>query len=290
MLKTNTQNSIFLNIIILFSPNYDNKKECGSTQKNICLMDQFLSFYRSIKNNLISIPYDISIVHFNKFNENDTILLNKLDVNLIFIDTNDIRVCAINRFVIPTRIKGTHRLIAETDMLMLKEPNFNWDVDFQQMYAGSAKIFPIEIMNKIYKMFKIKNKYIKNYNINNNLFVSYNVKKINKKYLFPHFNNGLTLIKEDFAKKFFQKITHLDLFNRFDINFDKKYCHHAFQIIFGLVLSELSDNWEPFEPGINYLLKVYDVNKFGKQNISLLHYCGVGAGELVQKQFPEYFK
>uniref|UniRef100_A0A6C0LZ91 Uncharacterized protein n=1 Tax=viral metagenome TaxID=1070528 RepID=A0A6C0LZ91_9ZZZZ len=283
-------NNIFLNIIVLFSPNYEKTNQLGCVIKNISLINQFIAFYRSIKKNIKNIKYDISIVHHKDFNMKDLSKLNSIDVNLIKFDCDKIEDVALSRYNVDTRIKGTHRLIAETDMLFLKEPNFNWNVDFQKMYAGSSKTFPINIMNKIYKIYNIKNKYIKNYNINHDLFVSYNVKKINKKYLFPHFNNGLTLIKEDFAKKFFEKIISLDLFNRFYINFDKKYYYHAFQIIYGLVLLELTDNWEPFEPGINYLLKVYNCNKFGKDNISLLHYCGCGAGKIALKEFPDYFK
>ena len=212
-----------------------------------------------------------------------------MDINIIKVNVNSFEMCAINMYNIKTKIKGTHRLIAETDMLLLKEPEFNWNLDFQKSYAGKSDTFPILIMNKIYKIFNIRNKYIKNYNINKNLFISYNIKKINKKDLYPHFNNGLTLIKEDFAEKFYEKVISLDLFNTFYKNFEKKYYHFAFQILFGLILLELTDNWEPFKPGINYLLKGYDPNKFGKKNITLLHYCGIGAGKLVKKDFPEYF-
>ena len=60
-------------------------------------------------------------------------------------------------------------------------------------------------------------------------------------------------------------------------------------MLYGLILLELTDNWEPFKPGINYLLPVYDINKFGKENVSLLHYCGCNGGKQVQKHFSNYF-
>ena len=71
--------------------------------------------------------------------------------------------------------------------------------------------------------------------------------------------------------------------------FDKNTAHFIGQWMMGPILITLSDNWKPFPSSINYLLKEYDVNEFGKDRIQLLHYCGVGAGELVKKHFKEYF-
>ena len=281
--------NIFLNIIILYSPNYDNKYVSGTVIKTIPLMEQFITFYKSIKINLLNIKYDISIVHWNDFNEDDLNKLNSMDINLIKFDCDKIGPACLARYNVKTRYIGTHRLIAETDMLLLKQPNFNWNVDFQKMYADSCNILPLNEMERIYKIFNIKNKYIKNYNKYQDLFVSYNIKKINKKNLFPHFNNGLTLVKEDFSKKFYKKMMYIDYETHRNLYFDKKY-HHIFgQMVIGLVKLELTDNWEPFESGINYLIKSYDIEKFGKDNITLLHYCGTGGGELVKKYFPEYF-
>jgi len=248
-------NNIYLNIIILFNPNYNNCPVLGTERKSISLLKQFIAFYNSIKLNLNSIKYDISIVYYNDFNSEDLNILNKIDVNLIKCNVNNLSALRLEGYIVKTKIKGTHRLIAETDMLLLKEPNFNWDVDFQKMYGGSSDTFPPNIMNKIYKMFDIKNKYINNYNINRNLFVSYNVKKINKNNLYPHFNNGLTLLNEDFSEKYYKKMISHDFISKRNKYFPKNFHHHFGQILFGLILVELSDNWEPFEPGINYLLK-----------------------------------
>jgi hypothetical protein len=283
------QNSIFLNIIIIFSPNYKNNNIVGTVKKSIPLMEQFIAFYKSIKKNLNNVKYDISIVHHNNFNDSDLNILKTIDVNLIKVDCNSIAELGIEKYNVNTRYPGTHRLMAETDMLLLKEPTFNWDVDFQKMYAGTSRKFPISIMKKMYNMFAIKNKYIQNYSHNSNLFISYNVKNIHKNNLYPHFNNGLTLLKEDFSKKVYTKLKENDWINKRNIYFEKQYHHHFGQLLSGFIKLELTDNWEPFNPGINYLLKVYDVNKFGKENISLLHYAGVGAEILVKKEFPEYF-
>ena len=51
-------------------------------------------------------------------------------------------------------------------------------------------------------------------------------------------------------------------------------------------LLKLSDNWKPFNPGFNYIIKIDSkINK----NISLLHYCGTGGYELAFKDYQEYF-
>lgn len=282
---------IFLNIIVLFSPNYDNKIVLGTTNKSIKLIDQFKYFYNSIKKNLNTIKYDISIVYFDDFNNDDITFLNSLEVNLLKINTNDIRICALNRYIVNTPIKGTHRLLCETDMLLMNEPFFNWNVDFQAMYAGNI-YFNNTIINKFIKDFNINK--LKKFNLNKNrdLFVSYVMKKKDKLELFPHFNNGLILIKEDFARIVYNKLINSNFINYIDSNFknNKNICHLGPQVIISILTYELTDNWEPFKPGINYLLKSLDVNIFNKNNITLIHYCGINAGSLVKKIYPEYFK
>ena len=282
------QNSIFLNIIIIFSPNYKNNNIVGTVKKSIPLMKQFIAFYKSIKKNLNNVKYDISIVHHNNFNDSDLNIFKTMDVNLIKVDCNSLTQLGIEKYNVKTRYPGTHRLMAETDMLLLKEPTFNWDVDFQKGYDGGT-LYPISVLKNIYKLFHIKNKYIQNYSSNQKLFISYNVDNNDKNNLYPHFNNGLTLVKEDFSKKLYIKLNAIDWINKRNKYFEQYYHHYFGQLVLGFIKLELTDNWEPFKPGINYLLKGYDVNKFGKENISLLHYCGIGGGKLVKIHFPEYF-
>lgn len=280
--------NIFLNIIILFSPNYDKTYVPGSSMKKTGLMEQFVAFYKSIKLNFKTVKYNISIVHYNNFNEHDLKILNNMDLDLLKIDTDNIISCAMGRYDVITKIKGTHRLIAETDMLLLKEPVFNWDVDFQAGFAG-AIVFDkktIDIICEKYKFKKIKNdKYKKN-----KLFIEYNIKNTNYKNLFPHFNNGLILVKEKFSHEIYEHMLKYNIFNiSVLLNLNKQYSHYIFQFIMGPLLTTLTNNWKPFCSGINYLAKVYNPDKFGKNNISLLHYCGVNGDIVAKKYFPEYF-
>jgi len=291
---------IFLNIIVLYNPNdnYYTKTQniwnqggvnvLSSTTKCIPLMDQFKAFYYSIKKNL-KVPHQISIVHKNPFNEKDLEILNNLDVDLLKPKTssNDLyilRDLAWGRYIVETKIKGTHRLNVETDMLMLQNPDFDWDMDFQFNY--DCNFFPKEEIENVIKKHKLKplsNLY--NYNLPQTLSYHYNVEKMDYKIIPPHVNNGAILIKEEVAISLYNNYIHVvnDLQNMMSNK------HYAEQLLVAPILLSQSDNWIPFKPGINYLIKSYDVNKFGKNNIQLLHYCGVGAAEIAIKHFPEYF-
>jgi hypothetical protein len=266
---------IFLNIILLFSPNYKNKNIRGTTKRKMPIINQFIVFYKSIKLNLKSIKYDISIVHFEDFNNEDLNKLNKMDVNLIKVNCNSLSHASLERYIVKTKIKGTHRLIAETDMLFVKEPNFNWNVNFQAGYPSfidNDKPF-YDKLSKKYNVVKFNKELFDH----NKLFIEYNVKKTNYKNLLPYFNYGLILLKEEFSIKVFNFIRDNNINN---IRNDNEICdtngkkHMIDQIMIGPVMVTLSDNWEPFEPGINFLIKDYDIEKFGLDNIYIIHYAG----------------
>ena len=74
------------------------------------------------------------------------------------------------------------------------------------MYGGTIPLSK-DIIEKMYSSFRINIGNLKN-NIDKNksLFTSYNVEKKGKSELFPCFNNGLYLIKEELAEKFYNKI------------------------------------------------------------------------------------
>ena len=292
---------IFLNIIILYNPNPNYYKKTqnlvnragintlSSITKSIPLMEQFKAFYYSIKKN-IKVPHQISIVHKDPFNEKDLEILNNLDVDLLKPKTsgNDLyilRDLAWSRYIVETKIKGTHRLNVETDMLMLQNPDFDWNVDFQFNYAGNH-VFPKKEIENVIKKHNLKPlSSLYNYNLAGHFANHYNIEKMDYRIIPPHVNNGAILIKEEVAISLYNNYIHVvnDLQNMMS---DK---HLAEQLLVGPILLSHSDNWRPFKPGINYLLKLFDVNKFGKNNIQLLHYCGSNAAEIAVKHFPEYF-
>lgn len=275
--------NIFLNILVLLNPNYKNIEIIGTVNKNISLIEQFIIFYNSIKKNLNKIKYDISILYYDDFNNKDLEILQKLDINLIKTNIKNFSICSLQRYITKTKIKGTHRLIAECDMVLLKEPIFNFNVDFQAMYAGNI-LYPEKEINYIKKFYNLNIN--KDIDIKNKqLFIEYNIYNKKKNELFPHFNNGLKLVTEEFAIKFYNKVIDLNIINNFPLEIDKIYKHHFNQFIYSLILVNLTNNWEPFHKGINYLIKVYDVLKFKKENIILLHYCGKNGYKIYKELF-----
>ena len=279
---------IFLNILILFNPNPSYNKTsaiCGTSNKNISLINQFSAFCKSIVRHL-QVPYRISIVHSNEFATDEINILNMLPVDLLHCSCKHIYDIGSMRYKIDTKIKGTHRLIAETDMLMLQNPDFDWDVDFQFGYDNPTP--DRKILENQISRFNLKplSKDI-NWNIPH-LFIRY-VQTNNHSTLPPGINNGLVLIKEEIAIRLYDDYLSEIMPSLYQQKFDTRTAHYIGQWMMGPILLSISDNWKPFPSSINYLLKVYDVNKFRKNRIQLLHYCGVGSGELVQQHFKEYF-
>lgn len=289
---------VFLNILIFYSPNYNIKFKNkiifnGVTYKNLSLKQQFTSLYYSIKNNIKNINYAISIVHSTDFNDNDYNYLQQFDVDLIKTEPppffEDWR-CGQKRFIVETKIKGTHRLLVELDFLFIKEPIFNWDVDFQAGYAGKIFFNKTDI-DKVCDYIKI-NKFDKSYFTYKNLFIDYNVRNIDYNKLLPHFNNGLILIKETFAITVYNYFLAHNIFNLRNVDFiknNKMLSHYIFQLVTSFILYNLSSNWQPFIKGINYVIKAYDVEKFNTNNIIVLHYAGIGGDIIAQKYFPNLF-
>lgn len=279
-----------LNIVFFLTPNYTkNKNKINVIYKKIDLVDQFIMAYYSIKKNWNIIKYDISLF-YNKdmpFNEGDFNKLNKLEINIIPCepDHNNIPyLCRNSALTYKLPKAGTHRLIVDTDTLFLKEPIFDLSCDWQAMFAGGVNIAnnDIKYINKKYNYNINLNSYIKN-----NLFTRYIDNPEIYKKLFPHFNAGVFLIKEDLCNKFVSLYK-----DAWDLSFDKNLSsftnHIGIQYAQSFALIKLSANWKPFIPGINYLGKIYDINKFGKENIFIFHYCGVNGENNVFKYFPEY--
>lgn len=65
--------------------------------------------------------------------------------------------------------------------------------------------------------------------------------------------------------------------------------HIALQYSLSYALLTLSDNWKPFEPGFNCLIKT-NVDNFDIHKLKLLHYCGVDADNMLKSIIPEYFE
>jgi len=281
-----------INIVIFCNPNYSQKNIINTVNKSIDIVSQFIFLYKSIKTNWNDFEYRISLFH-NKdimFNKIDMEKLNKCDIDIYTCKPDNPKLpyyCRCACLDTKLKFKGTHRLVLDCDMIALNNPKFDLECDWQAMYAGSVA-FNTNFLDYIIKKYNYK------FNQNNNfikkdLYVKYLRNPNHYQKLYPYFNGGAILIKEELCHTFCE-LWKPSIELSYDMSLPYINRHLGLQYSMSYALLNLSRNWKPFTPGINYLLKVYDVNKFGKQNISLLHYCGVGAEKLVQKEFPEYFK
>lgn len=278
-----------INIIIPCTPNYDNISVINTVNKGIDVVTQFVVLYNSMQKNWNSFDYRINLF-YNKdmpFNDIDFDKLSKLDIDIYPIESDHPKipfVCRCNALTYKVKTVGTHRLLLDTDMIALNEPKFDLDCDWQAMYANSVIAKPYyDYINKQF-----------NYNLNlegkgiGPLFTKY-MNGNDSKDFFPHFNGGAFLMKEELCPKFKEYTD-----PSYAISHDQKVPHNirhiGVQYGASFALMSMSSNWKPFERGFNFLAKEYDINKFGKDNISLLHYCGSNGDLQVRKHFNEYLK
>lgn len=282
-----------INIVFFVTQNYnEEKKITNCIYKKINILDQFLMAYYSIKNNLKNIDYNISLFH-NKdknFNEKDTEILKKLDINIISSEPDHKNIpflCRCSALTYELPVNYSHRLILDCDIIVLNNLELDLSCDWQAMYAREGKITnDINYINKKY-----------NFNLNlceydnSNLYNKY-MKNGNKKLkLFPHFNAGAFLIKEELCRKFvnlYQECYNLAFDKNININ------HMAIQYAQSFALIKLSSNWKPFNRGINYLIPISNIDNyenFNENNIQLIHYCGISGVDrlyVFMNKYPQY--
>ena len=296
----------FINIVVFMTivPDKDHCKT-GTVTKNISLLKQFYWFYKSIKKNWNKFPNRITVIHSVDYSDKDKEFLDKLDIDIIktesdLINPKYIWNNSLQRYIVPTKIKGTHRLICECDQLAISNIAFNYEVDFQAGYEHVC-IFDKNTVDKIAKYFNLKSlPYQTGITINN--FIKYNYKKVDHNKINPYFNNGCIFIKEDFAKKFYHHMLPLkreiysDNFLKDKIGVHNtnlnEYMHFCGQLVTSLQLVSLTDNWKPLPIGCNFLINICDVPniKINKSIISHVHYCGQRGYSNILKYYPEYFQ
>ena len=279
-----------INIIVFCNPNYSNKQIINTIKRNIDVVSQFKILHDSIKKNWRSFEYNISLIHNKeiKFSDEDLNKLSKCKIDIYDCEPDNINLpyycrCACLEHKLKTI--GTHRLILDCDMIALSEPKFNLECDWQAMFGGS-----ISIEKKYYDYINQHYKYnIDLENKENNMHVKYNNGLYkNFKDLFPHFNGGAILIKEELCEKFsklWKPSIELSLNN--EMPHDVR--HIALQYSMSFALVKLSENWKPFEPGFNYILKLSNKLSLDKNKITLLHYCGENGYELALNEYKSYF-
>lgn len=287
-----------INICVYCNPNYDNNNRIQTNNRNIDLVSQLIILYKSIKKNWNNFEYDFYCFH-NKnilWSDEDKKRISEFkDLNLISVDYPDHNnvpwQTRIPCFIYPLKNKGTHRLVLDCDMIALKNPEFDFNVDWQCTFAGS--LINDKYINYMLKKYNFDLDHILNKNyIKKNLLQNYYNNPNSWKNIYPYFNAGAVLIKEKLTNKLIShwKPTYdLVLEKSWPSNLNNKDIRHIsgqYTLTFSLLAT--SNNWKPFKPGFNYLIKSYDIKKFKKKNISLVHYCGINAEDIAKKEFKEY--
>ena len=281
------------------NPNYDNNKRIGTINRNIDLVSQLIILYKSIKKNWNNFEYDF-YCFYNKnivwSDEDKNKILEFKELNLISVDHPDYNDAPwqtrIPCFIHPLKRNGSHRLVLDCDMIALKNPEFDLNVDWQCMFGGN--LIENKYIDFMLNKYKFNLNSVLNQNLEKkNLFEKYLNNPESWKNLYPYFNVGAVLIKENLCDKlisYWKPTYDLILEKTWPSNLNKKDIRHiSIQYTLSFSLLAISTNWKPFSPGFNYLIKCYDPNKFGKQNISLIHYCGTNAEKIVKNNFGEYF-
>jgi len=275
-----------INIVLFLNPNYTKNKIINTSKKKLDLVSQFIILYHSIKRNW-HFNYKISLFHNPNFpfSNFDKSRLEKLDVDIYQVKPDHPLIpyyCRCSCFTYPLKYKGTHRLSLDCDMIALSEPLFDLNAHFQVNFAGNCS-FPEDAI-------KIINSY---YNINlskysrKKMFISYLKNPEHYKRLFPHFNGGAILIREELCQSFinlWKPTIKLSLQKSWKIPVSKKVLQLAIQYSMSFALLRLSTKWKPFNPSFNYLIKEYDPIKYNNK-IQLLHYAGKGADKLFMQKF-----
>ena len=296
MLKHN--DDIFVNIMVICNPNYNNKGKIGAVKKKynnkkLSYVEQFIVFYHSIKKNW-TLPYRINLLHSLNFSKKDRKILNSLDINLIKVrpdDPNFKHICRWRCYVVPLKKPGTHRLLLDIDMIALKDPVFNYNLDIQ-VSVGETIRFKKPMIDFVCKKYGYE---IPKGKLQGCPFREYYLE--NKKDMFPYLNNGAVLIKNSFIKKFAPhfKAT-VKLFKKEEWKTWKNYKnitrfhrHFSRQILLGIIVVNLTKKWDYFPKGFNYLGKVLSLNKFDINQVTLYHYLGTNGQKEALKYFKQYF-
>ena len=301
-----------INICIYCNPNYENKYNVagdGGCVKEIDVVTQAILLCNSINQNWKSFTYDISLVYNKniKWSDSDWNRITELKfLNFISIETPDHPdlpwQTRIPCFTHQLKNKGTHRLVLDCDMIALEEPEFDLSCDWQAMYSISG-----QLPHKVFKGYSLYEKCngncfdvsenqkneIKDFLKKNNFNLSKscleyekkNLQKchihteyhhnnnINYETLYPHFNFGAILLRENLCQKFAEY--YIIGYRLKEIGLTP---HCALEYVGSYILKTLSDNWKPFNPGFNLLSPCFTRDKINyllrENKISLIHYPG----------------
>lgn len=287
-------------------------------KSGISYFDQFLMLAESIREKWRekNFTYRIVALHSQPFNDAREDILHQMGVDVIRVDTEALpwdcgkQKLKIRPAAYMLNFDCDFRLILDVDMLAIAEPKFDFRKDIQATYGGNKYSqrewkaicnyldcemprFPSLI--KIYRGNYGEWSFLEHY-----LYQTGYVKKR----IFPYFNNGAILVRNDLAEKlgtcwleYRKRYTKYILENKgLDIDQDG-------QDVIGLAINQITDNWGALPRGCNFMLQ----EKFylGRRMInrsndiaSLVHYINLSEGnryyEMVESRYrkirAKYYK
>lgn len=243
----------------------------GLVGKPISYYDQLIVLLKSIHLNWEKtvLDYSIYVYHSRPLDEKKKKELETLGATLMFIPEEYGNF--LNRpCIYKSKTSGTHSLILDTDILVLKTPAFNFDKEIyfhpeSHVDASGTEHYNSMLKPKIWEELYSKLKY----------------DTLDK---YKHINNGCILIKNESKHKVYS-LLFSKTFQEINQSLLKINPHFAGQIIYSLIFKSL--NYGYFTNSINAFS--LDLNDF--TNIEILHYLGSkGYTEKVKKEISKITK
>jgi hypothetical protein len=245
-------------------------------------VDQAVVLFNSINQNW-TFPHKTYFIHSRELFPRDKSRLEKLGVTLLKRSSGS-KYKALDfasrgaSYLEP--MKGTHKLILDSDMIALRNPTFDLTKDFlatpgksmwnKSEWANICRYCAVKLPTApIVKETKSSNSYIAYY------------RRTKAKY-FPYFNNGAVLVKNEISAEIGKKFIEYR-----DMLF-KKVPHYHGQVAIGLAVNHVTQNWGLLPRGFNYLATQEEYTKLSLQEVTLYHYLGKNGGKNIRR-YKRYF-
>lgn len=243
-------------------------KEVGFVNKSISYYDQLVALIVSIKLNWDPSVYDYNIyVHYSKdLNPDKKDYLELLGCNLIFSDAK-VPYISNRSNVFNFNTNGDYTLILDTDTLIIKTPEFEFD---KEIYVKPTPANPIYSWEPLY----------------NRCNIPYNPNEPH------HFNNGCILVKNEVKSKIYDLLLS-ELYQNLLSDLKKnlipgtRVSHYAGQIAISLIYKNFNLGY--FNSSIN----VFSNKPYNLNYVSILHYLGVNGytnhvRQIIQNNFKKW--
>jgi len=251
---------------------------------------QFIILYNSIKKNW-TFDYKIYLCHSLPLSLDSLEKLKNLDIEIVRIEPSDSAnfPYLIRNDSWKLKTNGTHKLYLDTDMIALKNPNFDLSKDFLVMPCNSNIIYDTETSINFCKIINHPTKeWIFEKDILTKLWNGQlKIKDYVSQNYFPHFNGGAILMKNEISEQFGN--LWWKIYNQL-----RNKVKDLRPLLFsdGLTITQLSKNWSLFDIGFNYFdhnVDDYCLKKeyFNLEKIYLYHYI---TDHDLKDRFPTYFE